>query len=127
MSAQRRHVLAGDLDALEFAIADYIVRWGQHLDGVGDSITGLPCAVANMAMTVIRKNISASWDEPLVVLTPDEHAARLTAAGGTETECSTCGGNGWVCLATCPVPVQEPCPSCSPRPEPTAPDDEEPF
>lgn len=89
MAESRRHVLIGDLDGLEYAIADYIVRWGQHLDGVnGDTIAGLPCAVANMAMTVIRKNIAASWDEPIVVLSPDEHAARLAAT------CSHSGGQG---------------------------------
>jgi len=78
MAEQRRHVLAGDLEWMEYAIADYIRLWGRHLDGVdGSTIAGLPCAVANMAMTVIRKNIVATWDEPIEVLTPDEHAARL--------------------------------------------------
>jgi hypothetical protein len=48
--------LTGDLEWLEFAISDYIVRWGQHLPGVED-YAGIPTAVANMAMTVIRKNI----------------------------------------------------------------------
>lgn len=65
---QRRHILQGNLDTLEYAIADYIQRWGAHLDGVTPgSIAGTPCAVANMAMTVIRKNIVASWSEPVVV------------------------------------------------------------
>lgn len=86
MPESRRHVLKGDLDGMEFAIADYIVKWGQHLDGVGDTIAGLPCAVANMAMTVIRKNIAASWDEPIVVLTPAEHEAAFSASSSTEVD-----------------------------------------
>lgn len=51
-------LLEGDLDALEFAISDYIWRWGQHLPGVHqETRAGTPVAVANMAMTVIRKNV----------------------------------------------------------------------
>lgn len=51
--------LRGDLDGIEYAIADYIWRSGQHLDGVNpDSIAGVPVATANMAMTVIRKNVT---------------------------------------------------------------------
>jgi hypothetical protein len=70
---QRRHVLVGDLDALEYAIADYVAKWGEHLTGrpyldeFGPNIAGLPCAVANMAMTVIRKNLVTSWSEPRLV------------------------------------------------------------
>ena len=62
-----RHVLHGDLDWLEYAIADYIAKWGEHLTGrpYDGNIAGIPCATANMAMTVIRKNIVGSWDEPL--------------------------------------------------------------
>lgn len=64
MSAPNRHVLQGDLEGLEFAIANYIARWGQHLDGVHPgSLAGTPVAVANMAMTVIRKNIIGSFTD----------------------------------------------------------------
>ena len=63
---ERRHILCGDLDNLEYAIADYVAKWGEHLTGQpyldefgGPNIAGIPCAVANMAMTVIRKNIEA--------------------------------------------------------------------
>ena len=34
MSAHQRHVLAGDLEWLEYAIAHYISKWGGHLPGV---------------------------------------------------------------------------------------------
>lgn len=65
---QHRHILQGDLNALEYAIADYIVRWGQHLPGVhADTIAGTPCSVANLAMTVIRKNLVTSWTETVTV------------------------------------------------------------
>jgi hypothetical protein len=51
-------LLEGDLEWLEYAISDYIWRWGQHLPGVHPtSWAGTPTAVANMAMTVIRKSI----------------------------------------------------------------------
>jgi hypothetical protein len=51
-------LLAGDLDTLEAVIADYVWNYGQHLPGVNpDGIAGTPVAVANMAMSVIRKNI----------------------------------------------------------------------
>lgn len=79
-----RHVLVGDLNVLEYAIADYIVRWGQHLDGVdGESIAGTPCAVANMAMTVIRKNLDPA---PMLDI---------------EGDCEACGG--WHEDDGCPV------------------------
>lgn len=56
--AERLWVLVGNLDDLEYAIADYIYRYGQHLPGVNsDTIAGTPVAAANMAMTVIRKNV----------------------------------------------------------------------
>lgn len=70
---ERRHILCGDLDALEFAIADYVAKWGQHITGqpyqgeYGTNIAGIPYAVANMAMTVIRKNLVTSWTEQVVV------------------------------------------------------------
>lgn len=73
--AQQRHVLVGDLDALEYAIADYIAKWGEHLTGrpyqgeFGTNIAGIPCAAANMAMSVIRKNLVASWSESVAVST----------------------------------------------------------
>lgn len=61
LSAARREpqwLLSGDLEWLEYAIADYVWRWGQHLPGVHrDHSAGVPVAVANMAMTVIRKNV----------------------------------------------------------------------
>lgn len=67
---EQRFILVGTLDELEYAIADYIAKWGEHLTGRpyidefgGPSIAGIPCAAANMAMTVIRKNIVASWTE----------------------------------------------------------------
>lgn len=51
-------LLTGDLEWLEFAIADYVWKWGQHLPGVHPEHTaGTPVAVANMAMSVIRKNV----------------------------------------------------------------------
>lgn len=51
-------LLRGDLNTLEYAIADYVQRWGQHLPGVERHTTaGVPVAVANMAMAVIRKNV----------------------------------------------------------------------
>jgi hypothetical protein len=48
-----------DLNWLEFAIAEYIARWGANWTGrpYDGSTDGLPCAVANMAMTVIRKRM----------------------------------------------------------------------
>jgi hypothetical protein len=52
-----------DLGWLELAIADYIAKWGEHWTGVpymgefGPSLAGLPTAMANMAMTVIRKRL----------------------------------------------------------------------
>jgi hypothetical protein len=65
---EQRHIIRGDLGWLEYAIADYIVRWGQHLPGVHpDTTAGTPCAVANMAMTVIRKSIVTSWTEPVTL------------------------------------------------------------
>lgn len=69
MVDEQRHVLVGDLDWLEYAIADYVAKWGEHLTGVpyqgefGTNLAGMPTAVANMAMTVIRKNLIASWTE----------------------------------------------------------------
>lgn len=51
-------LLRGNLDSLEFAIADHIQRYGQHLPGVQRHTTaGVPTAAANMAMSVIRKNV----------------------------------------------------------------------
>lgn len=67
----KRWVLVGDLDWIEYAIADYIAMWGEHLTGqpyigeFGPNIAGIPTAAANMAMTVIRKNI-----EPAAELDP---------------------------------------------------------
>jgi N-methylhydantoinase A/oxoprolinase/acetone carboxylase beta subunit len=61
--ARARNVLVGDLEYLEYAIADYVARLGEHWTGkpymgkFGPNIAGLPVAVANMAMTVIRKNL----------------------------------------------------------------------
>ena len=74
---QKRHVLLGDLDTLEFAIADYIARWGEQWTGrrYDGNIAGLPCAVANMAMTVIRKNLAASWSETVAVEVPATETA----------------------------------------------------
>ena len=64
MSAHQRYVLAGDLEWLEYAIADYISKWGGHLPGVErHGLAGTPVAAANMAMTVIRKNILTTWEE----------------------------------------------------------------
>lgn len=66
---ERRHILVGGLDWLEYAIADYVAKWGEHLTGkpyigeFGPNIAGMPTAVANMAMTVIRKNLVTSWTE----------------------------------------------------------------
>ena len=83
--SDKRHVLAGDLDWLEYAIADYVAKWGEHLTGqpyqgeFGTNIAGIPCAVANMAMTVIRKNIVASWTE-------NQPNAHLVDPGKTSTE-----------------------------------------
>lgn len=69
-----RHILEGDLNHLEYAIADYVARWGEHFTGRpyidefgGPAIAGLPVAVANMAMTVIRKSLVASWTETKVI------------------------------------------------------------
>lgn len=71
---ETRHVLEGDLNHLEYAIADYIARWGEHFTGRpyldqfgGPAIAGLPVAAANMAMTVIRKSLVASWTEEKVI------------------------------------------------------------
>lgn len=51
-------LLMGDLDGLESDIAQYIRARGQHLPGVRpDSIAGVPVATANMAMSVIRRNV----------------------------------------------------------------------
>lgn len=69
MSSRQRHVLCGDLEGLEFAIADYVAKWGQHFTGqpymgeFGPNLAGMPTGVANMAMTVIRKSILATWEE----------------------------------------------------------------
>lgn len=65
MTATDRHVLRGDLGWLEYAIADYIARRGEHLTGrpYDGSTAGIPCATANMAMSVIRKNLMASWTD----------------------------------------------------------------
>lgn len=69
VSARQRHVLTGDLEGLEFAIADYVAKWGQNWTGkpyigeFGPNLGGMPTAVANMAMTVIRKSILATWEE----------------------------------------------------------------
>lgn len=71
---ERRHILTGDLEWLEYAIADYVAKWGEHLTGRpyrdefgGPNIAGLPCSVANMAMTVIRKSLVTSWSEPRLI------------------------------------------------------------
>lgn len=51
--------MLGDLDEIESAIVWYIHRWGQHLPGVWpDTAAGTPVATANMAGTVIRKNVT---------------------------------------------------------------------
>jgi hypothetical protein len=51
-------LLRGDLDALESAMAHYMWEWGQHLPGVHeDTSAGAPTAFANMAMSVIRRNV----------------------------------------------------------------------
>lgn len=58
-TASPKWLLTGDLDTLEGMIADYVWNYGQHLPGVRpEGIAGTPVAVANMAMSVIRKNIS---------------------------------------------------------------------
>lgn len=71
---ERRHILVGDLEALEYAIADYVAKWGEHLTGQpyldefgGPNIAGIPCSVANMAMTVIRKNLITSLSESVLI------------------------------------------------------------
>lgn len=51
-------LLFGDLDGLESDIAQYIRARGTHLPGVNpDTIAGVPTATANMAMSVIRRNV----------------------------------------------------------------------
>jgi hypothetical protein len=57
--AQPLWLLTGDLEWLEYATADYIAKWGTQWTGrpYDGNTAGLACAVANMAMTVIRKNI----------------------------------------------------------------------
>lgn len=88
--AQPRHVLAGDLNWLEYAIADYVAKWGEHFTGrpymgeFGVNVAGIPTGVANMAMTVIRKNILTSWSEDVAVpidgrALPDASTAALVA------------------------------------------------
>lgn len=58
-------LLMGDLDILEGMIAGYIWQYGQHLPGVnGDCIAGTPVAAANMAMSVIRKNLRRVGTHP---------------------------------------------------------------
>lgn len=71
---EKRHILVGDLEALEYAVADYVAKWGTNLTGKpyldefgGPNIAGIPCAVANMAMTVIRKNLITSWSESVLI------------------------------------------------------------
>lgn len=82
-----RHVLQGDLDWLEYAIADYIAKWGEHLTGrpYDGNIAGIPCATANMAMSVIRKNIVGSWTEPRAVSEPPVYQSAPLAL------CENCG------------------------------------
>ena len=59
----KQWMLTGDLDWLEYAMADYMAKWGEHFTGVpyegefGVNLAGIPTAFANMAMTVIRKNV----------------------------------------------------------------------
>lgn len=96
-----RHVVQGELDWLEFAIADYIAKWGEHLTGrpYDGNIAGLPCAVANMAMTVIRKNIIGS-PTPAVA----EAVTLLDAIHRPDPcadQCMTCGPEGgrWPCAS----------------------------
>jgi len=70
---ERRHILVGDLGGLEYAIADYVAKWGEHFTGVpylgefGPNLAGIPTGVANMAMTVIRKNLVTSWTEQVLI------------------------------------------------------------
>lgn len=50
-----------DFDRFEFAVADYVAKWGEHLTGrpymgdLGPNLAGMPTAVGNMAGTVLRK------------------------------------------------------------------------
>lgn len=67
-----------DFDLFEYAVADYVAKWGEHLTGkpyqdpkFGPNIAGIPVAVANMAGTVLRKWVtersassSAASDSP---------------------------------------------------------------
>lgn len=82
MSERDRHILAGDLGWLEYAIADYVARWGEHFTGEpyldefgGPNIAGIPTAVANMAMTVIRKNLVTASREQLIEAMTDWYLA----------------------------------------------------
>jgi hypothetical protein len=78
-SPEPTHTLVGDLGWLEYAIADYIAKWGEHWTGrpylgeFGPNIPGMPTAMANMAMTVIRKNL-ADVDRPAGGPTTDDLA-----------------------------------------------------
>lgn len=60
---EEAYALVGDLGWLEYAIADYIAKWGENWTGkpylgeFGPNIPGMPTAMANMAATVVRKNI----------------------------------------------------------------------
>jgi hypothetical protein len=67
---QKARVLVGDLGWLEYAIADYVAKWGTNWTGqpymgeFGPNLAGMPTAVANMAMTVIRKNLAPLAEAP---------------------------------------------------------------
>ena len=117
---ERRHILVGDLDALEHAIADYVAKWGEHLTGqpyqgeFGTNLAGIPCAVANMAMTVIRKNLITSWTEPVLIDTGAMDRELQAKAQEARTHaCSTCGGRGLVSYSGRGSDGPDPCPDCT--------------
>lgn len=84
----RLWLLRGDLDSIESAIAWYIQTWGQHLPGVAEDHTaGVPTATANMAMSVIRKNVKPLPREPHYV---DEAVMEMLASDREEAE-----GRAW--------------------------------
>lgn len=96
MKAEQRHVLVGDLNDLEAAIAWYIHRWGQHLDGVHpDTTAGVPAAAANMAMSVVRKWIIGSWTEPNTAGAIHLHHERVKTLGVNDHRGEPQWGGPW--------------------------------
>lgn len=65
-----------ELEWFEFAVADYVAKWGEHLTGrpyigeFGPNLAGLPTAVGNMAGTVLRKLVRSDTG-----LIPDDDIA----------------------------------------------------